>query len=111
GQVDSAVGVLETVLGETRTQESGGDVDVDLLAMQATAYQRNGQHHKAIDVYEKILRKHPEKGTWWMGMAISLEQVKELHAAIQAYQSALESNVLSVELRQFVAQRIQSLSN
>jgi cell division septation protein DedD/Tfp pilus assembly protein PilF len=104
-QTESAIGILETLKSRLPVD------DEETAALLAVAYQRTGQHIKAVDTYEHLIRKYGEKGVWSMGLGISMEHLKESASAVQAYQSAMDSGQLSMELRQFVARKIRLLSN
>ncbi|MBF0175472.1 MAG: SPOR domain-containing protein [Magnetococcales bacterium] len=105
GKTESALGVLENA------QAQGGAEDEELMALLAAMYQRNKNHWKAIDLYEKLLAKHQDNAIWWMGLAISLEGVEEKSSALQAYHNAMENGQLKLNLKNFVSKRIQALSN
>ncbi|MBF0152504.1 MAG: SPOR domain-containing protein [Magnetococcales bacterium] len=105
GKTESALGVLENA------QSQGGADDEELMALLAAMYQRNKNHWKAIDLYEKLLAKHTDNAVWWMGLAISLEGVDEKTSALQAYQNAMDNGQLKMNLKNFVGKRIQALSN
>ncbi|MBF0144219.1 MAG: SPOR domain-containing protein [Magnetococcales bacterium] len=83
--------------------------DPQFTALLAALLQRRGDHWRTIDLYEALLVKHPHRGLWRMGMAISLEQVGEKAAAREAYQRSLNSGQLSRKLKNFVERRIQAL--
>ncbi|MEO5372020.1 MAG: SPOR domain-containing protein [Magnetococcus sp. DMHC-1] len=105
GKTESALGVLENA------QAQGGAEDEELMALLAAMYQRNKNHWKAIELYEKLLAKHTDNSIWWMGLAISLEGVEEKTSALQAYQNAMDNGQLKLNLKNFVGKRIQALSN
>ncbi|MBF0425025.1 MAG: SPOR domain-containing protein [Magnetococcales bacterium] len=105
GKTESALGVLENA------RSQGGGEDEELMALLAAMYQRNKNHWKAIELYEKLLAKHTDNAIWWMGLAISLEGVDEKASALQAYQNAMENGQLKLNLKNFVGKRIQALSN
>ncbi|MBF0625103.1 MAG: SPOR domain-containing protein [Magnetococcales bacterium] len=105
GKVESALGVLE------KANQQEGAEDLELQALLAALYQRNKDHWKAIDIYEKLLAKRSDNAIWWMGLGISLEGVEENGASLQAYQNALETGQLKLKLKKFVEERIKALSN
>ncbi|MBF0181180.1 MAG: PEGA domain-containing protein [Magnetococcales bacterium] len=83
--------------------------DPNLAAFMAALYQRREDHWQAIDLYDALLKKYPNKGIWQMGMAISLEKVSENGEALRAYKKALESGDLNHKLQNFVRKRIEKL--
>jgi MSHA biogenesis protein MshN len=56
--------------------------------LHAAILQRAGRHVDAIEKYGQALRLAPGRGVWWMGLAISLEEVGEAETARAAFQRA-----------------------
>lgn len=78
-------------------------------ALLAALLQQLGQHAESADLYQLLLKESPERGVWWMGLAISLEELERKGAALEAYQQALRRE-LSSELRRYISARISALS-
>jgi MSHA biogenesis protein MshN len=85
--------------------------DADYHAFLAAALARQQRHHEAADQYLLAVRGAPANGVWWMGLGISLEADKRNAEALEAFQKAAGSGVLSPELGAFVARRIQQLGH
>ncbi|MDZ7735450.1 MAG: AMIN domain-containing protein [Gammaproteobacteria bacterium] len=81
----------------------------DYHALLAALQQKLGQHPESADLYRQLVRQVPERGVWWMGLAISLEALDRGDEALDAYQQALKRD-LSGDLRQYVSARINALS-
>ena len=81
----------------------------DYQAFMAALYQRESRHKDAIEHYLIALRKSPQNGLWWMGLAISLQADNRIADAREAYQRAKSSNMLSADLAIFVDQRLAQL--
>ncbi|MBF0445309.1 MAG: tetratricopeptide repeat protein [Magnetococcales bacterium] len=108
GQANQALVLLQGgVAGRSSLQLS--KEEPNLAAFLAALYQRDEDHWHAIDLYENLLRRFPDKGVWQMGLAISLERVGEPADALKAYKTALNSGELSRKLRMFVNKRVQEL--
>ncbi|MBF0342082.1 MAG: PEGA domain-containing protein [Magnetococcales bacterium] len=105
---DKALDLLRQAAGG-RGDLSLADDDPNLAAFLAALYQRREEHWQAIDLYEALLKKYPNKGLWQMGMAISLEKVDENPEALRAYKKALASGDLNHKLQNFVRKRIEKL--
>ncbi|MBF0190847.1 MAG: PEGA domain-containing protein [Magnetococcales bacterium] len=105
---DKALELLRQAAGG-RGDSSLADEDPNLAAFLAALYQRREEHWQAIDLYEALLKKYPNKGLWQMGMAISLEKVEENNEAMRAYKKALASGDLNHKLQSFVRKRIEKL--
>lgn len=84
--------------------------DPDYHAFLAALYQRRNRHAEAITTYREVLRRRPDFGVWWMGLAISLEAEEHNPESLQAYQQAIKTGRLTAELRAFVEQKIAALS-
>ncbi|MBI3186712.1 MAG: tetratricopeptide repeat protein [Gammaproteobacteria bacterium] len=91
---------------ETHLQASGPDD----MAYLAGLYQKNKQHMDAVKTYSQALRLIPGNSIWWMGQAISLEELGKPQQAIDSYQQSLDTDGLSSQLREFVQQRINSIA-
>ncbi|MBF0261008.1 MAG: PEGA domain-containing protein [Magnetococcales bacterium] len=107
-RADKALDMLRQAAGG-RGDTSLADEDPNLAAFLAALYQRREEHWQAIDLYEALLKKYPNKGLWQMGMGISLEKVDENAEAMRAYKKALASGDLNLKLQNFVRKRIEKL--
>ncbi|GAB0057144.1 hypothetical protein SIID45300_01467 [Candidatus Magnetaquicoccaceae bacterium FCR-1] len=107
-RADKALDLLRQAAGG-RGDTSLADEDPNLAAFLAALYQRREEHWQAIDLYEALLKKYPNKGLWQMGMAISLEKVDENAEAMRAYKKSLASGDLNLKLQNFVRKRIEKL--
>ncbi|MEO5344890.1 MAG: PEGA domain-containing protein [Magnetococcus sp. YQC-9] len=105
---DKALEMLRQAAGG-RGDTSLADEDPNLAAFLAALYQRREEHWQAIDLYEALLKKYPNKGLWQMGIGISLEKVDENAEAMRAYKKALASGDLNMKLQNFVRKRIEKL--
>ncbi|MBL0727833.1 tetratricopeptide repeat protein [Piscinibacter sp. HJYY11] len=54
----------------------------------AAILQRAGRHGDAVEKYSVALRLVPTRGVWWMGLAISLEEIGQADTARAAFQRA-----------------------
>lgn len=84
--------------------------DPEYHAMLAAVYQRLGDYDKAGAVYQELVNQKPENGVWWLGLGLSMEATGRVKEARQAYEKAQLSQVLSPKLRQFVKDKLSSLS-
>ena len=102
GLTGQAIQVLEGFTADVKSNP-------EHYAMLAAAYQRNGQHEKAVQAYRFVLAVQPHRAVWWLGMAISLEALHETKAALGAFRRAQASQRLQPELSRFVSERIRQL--
>ena len=102
-------GVVEAIQVLERTQPTI-TVDPEYHALLAALYQQAGQHVQAVSVYQRIVSARPAVAQWWLGLAVSLESLQESAQALNAYQQAWRLGGLSKTVRQYIAQRIESLS-
>jgi hypothetical protein len=82
--------------------------DPDWYAFIAGLYQREGDHANAADYYQRVLAERPDRGNWWVGLAISQEALGQKQAALQSYQHAQEA-AISPALAAYVNDRINVL--
>lgn len=54
----------------------------------AAILQRAGRHGEAVEKYGAALRLAPNRSVWWMGLAISLEEIGQADTARAAFQRA-----------------------
>ncbi|WP_323141388.1 tetratricopeptide repeat protein [Massilia phyllosphaerae] len=104
-QIERGGNGIETL---TRTLPYAG-ANPDYHAFLAGALQRQQRHREAAAEYQAALRSVPGNGVWWMGMGISLQAEKRNSEALEAFQKALGSGVLSAELQAFVERQIRQL--
>ena len=81
----------------------------DYHAFVGTLLQMQGRHKEAIAHYDIAVRLSPASGRWLTGLAISLEEEKQLPEAREAYQRALATNTLAPDLRAFVERKLVQL--
>ena len=72
-------------------------------------YQRQGNHEKAVELYQSVVTEHPFNGVWWMGLAISQEHTREIESAVNNYNQALFREGLSPELITYIQSRLKQL--
>jgi MSHA biogenesis protein MshN len=96
----------------TMLEEHAPDItkNPDYHAILAAVYQRLGDYAKAGAVYQALVQQKPENGIWWLGLGLSMEATGKVDEARQAYEKAQLSRVLSPKLRQFVKEKLSSLS-
>jgi MSHA biogenesis protein MshN len=104
-QIERGGSGIETL---TRTLPYAG-ANPDYHAFLAGALQRQQRHREAAAEYLAALRGAPANGVWWMGMGISLQAEKRNGEALDAFQKAQASGVLSAELQAFVERQIRQL--
>ena len=84
--------------------------DVEYHAFIAALQQRQGRHDAAIAAYRGVLAAAPDRGEWWMGLAISLAAQNRAPQAHSAFQRALVDRDLSDNLRDYAKREISRLS-
>ncbi len=73
----------------------------DYYAFLAALYQRQGQAKLAAKLYEQLLTLYPNKGAWWVGLAIAFDSLGKHADAEEAYARA-DNQSLNPELKAFV---------
>ncbi len=85
--------------------------DADAQALLGALQQRLGNHTLAATAYRQALARAPQRGAWWLGLAISLEGSQDPTAALAAYRRALADTSLDANVSGYVRSRIQALDN
>ena len=78
-------------------------------ALLAGLYQRGGFYSQAKSSYRRLLETFGDKPAYWLGLALALDALDQKSSALQAFKRLNDYTDLQVEVRQYVAQRIQSL--
>ncbi|HET7649332.1 MAG TPA: tetratricopeptide repeat protein [Gammaproteobacteria bacterium] len=102
GALADAMKALESALPDIHAEP-------EHYAFMAALAQRSGDNARAAKLYQQVLEIRPDNGVWWMGLGISLEQLKQPQAALNAYRHAQQSGDLNPDVAQFVNQRIKAL--
>ena len=85
--------------------------DLDYHAMYAALLQKESRHDMAIHTYTSLLRHRPNNSIWWMGLAISQDAMGDSDSALYSYNMALKGQSLDFELRRYILEQVQRLSN
>lgn len=85
------------------------DENEEYYAFYAALLQRVARHEEAATYYSSLLKRRPGNGLWWMGLAISLEGMRDSADALDAYKRAQASQSLAPELREYVGRQIERL--
>jgi MSHA biogenesis protein MshN len=104
-QIERGGSGIETLM---RTLPYAG-TNPDYHAFLAGAQEREQRHREAAEQYQAALRLAPGNGVWWMGLGMSLQADKRNAEALEAFQRARASGMLSAELQAFVERRLQQL--
>lgn len=84
---------------------------LELYALLATVFQRQGDYEKAADTYRELVAVRPQQTIWWMGLGIALEGKASPGLAQDAYRQALSRGGLSERLQSYIRQRLAVLEN
>ena len=98
GQDDLAIALLENPAVQQQ-------VDARSAALLGLLYQRRQRYQDSADYYRLALRQQPTQGKWWLGLAITLEAIRDHQGASKAYRLAAESPDLDTSLRLYARQR------
>ena len=100
-QIEAALSVLEYI---------PLDANVDYLATRGGLAQKLKLMDLANESYQMLIKKEPENGRWWLGLAIVYEREAKVQQAYEAYQTALIKPGLSRSSLVFVRDRIKLLA-
>lgn len=101
---------VDGALAALRKAAPGAASDPEYHAFIAALEQRAGRHALAIASYREVLAQAPQRGVWWMGLAISLAANGAPEDARQAFERALIDNALSEKLRRYATAELSRLS-
>lgn len=103
-------GRLDDAIAALRGAAPAENGDAEYVAFIAALEQRSGRHALAIEAYRQALALGPERGVWWMGLAISLAANGAGEDARQAFERALVDRALSDKLRRYANAELSRLS-
>jgi len=84
--------------------------DADLLILKGALATELEFYSQAADAYQQLVAWRPDQGRWWIGLAISRENLDDKEGALQAYRRALQDGGLNHSTREFVHDRMEALS-
>ena len=92
--------------------EAGPEIssDPDYYAFLAALLQQQGRNAEAVEYYRNVLHVRGDNGVWWMGLGISLERIGEQAQARDAYQTAINDQSLSPDIRNYVRNRLTAIT-
>lgn len=82
----------------------------ELMAIYAQAHQKLGNYEKSLWAYEQLVVLEPLHEGWFLGLALSLEQLGKIDAALKSYYKAIQLTQDS-QLQHFAQQRIGHLKS
>ena len=85
------------------------EADPDYHVLLAALYQRQNNFQAAAETYERLLKRKPQNGVWWLGLGISREKLGQNQLASEAYKKAREDGSLNARLRQYTDNRLAAL--
>lgn len=81
----------------------------DYHAFIAAMHEQNNNHHLAVMLYTKLLQLNPHNGSWWFGLAVSLDKMGKDNQAIEAYNKASSEGHLNGESLAYLESRLDKL--
>lgn len=90
---------------------AAGGADAELLELLALAEQRVGQHERAAAAWQQLTRLDPQRGSWWFGLAVSLDARGDRPGARRGYERALSADDMTGTLRDYARQRLLALGS
>lgn len=102
GTKEEALSTLEQGL------TTAGD-DAEYHAFLAVLLQNKGRHGEAAQHYITALRSNPSKPNWLIGAGISLRAENKMSDAAEAFQRAIDTGELPLEVAQFADQQLKEV--
>ncbi len=81
--------------------------NVDYYSLLANLYQRQQRYDDAIVFYQKALKKAPQKGNLWVGIALAYRSNGEYADEQNAFKKAALARDISPALRQYAIQQVK----
>ncbi len=101
-QSQQAIELLQKITNRKHHSES-------YLALLAAAYQQNQQYTDAQLLYQQLVRLRPQQAQYWLGLGLAHDNQGHEHAAVNAYQQALNKNTLQTAVVSYIKQRLSIL--
>jgi MSHA biogenesis protein MshN len=110
GEYAAAAAILKAALQNAAGRQRDGRKNADApdWALYAGTLAKLGQVEESAAAYREALRRDAGQGAWWVGLGVVLEQAGQPGQASEAYARAAQTRV-SVELREYAAQRLRAL--
>jgi len=102
GDYQQAIVLLVSVI------EAGNNSE-NIHAALAAIYQQTGDFVASAKIYNQLLTANPGQAGWWLGFAISLENLGQTAAAVESYQRAADVGQLQPNLIEYARQRMIAL--
>lgn len=74
----------------------------------AESYRQSGDAKTAADLYQNLLKINASNATWWAGLGMCLEMLKQNKAAHEAYVKANSFGNLSASLQLYVSKKLST---
>lgn len=103
-------GELSAALSLLQDHNQPGAFDEEREALLAWLLQSTQRHREAADAYRTLVARNSQLGDWWVGLAISLENIGNRDGALQAYERARGSVQIKATLARYAKQRIAALT-
>jgi tetratricopeptide (TPR) repeat protein len=94
----------------TATLERVESSEPAYLSLLAAGYQQQKRYHNAAEIYQRLTQMQPDKAEYWLGLAISADNLHRRQDAVPAYRQALDKNTLNSEVVDYIKQRLSVLN-
>ncbi|MDO6713223.1 tetratricopeptide repeat protein [Aliiglaciecola sp. 2_MG-2023] len=82
----------------------------DYVAYRATLAQKANKFEQAKLDYQQLAKSQSANAKWWLGLAVVEERLGNMSEALEAYRHVKQLSQMSVEVEEFVEQRIRYLA-
>jgi tetratricopeptide (TPR) repeat protein len=83
--------------------------NIDFFGLKATVAQELELNAESSHLYGRLVIFEPNRAQWWLGLAISLDRLRQREGALRAYENAADLRQLSASADDFIRQRILEL--
>lgn len=78
-------------------------------ALIAALFSQLNQYNLAADIYQKLVSFNPHEGSWWFGLAVSLDKLGKSQDAVFAYTKAATEGRLNPQAMAFLQSRLRTI--
>ncbi|GHD49008.1 MSHA biogenesis protein MshN [Marinobacter persicus] len=102
-------GSLQTAIATLESRVPPVDASPEYRVTLATLLQQAGQAEESAGHWSELIAFDNDQPTWWLGLAMALEEGGRTNSAIRAYTQAATMPELADNLAEFAQQRLQAL--
>ena len=80
-------------------------------ALLARAYMQLGEPQSAAEIFKQIVTIEPNNVIWWLGLALSTQQMGDISSAITSYKQAQRLSTSNPQVALFIGKQLNVLQS